>query len=161
MNESIYPIKSMRLRPHFAPQNESQSTELNRIQREWALTKSRIPGMASTRLGEKPLARNRRWTTIAPTTTVMKLVQMRKASLYLRAVLGENSKMKLQLILLFFHMNKLHPYMNKCKLSNANMLKKYAFTFSMSICNMGFSSYNSGAIYIYFLILGTSEVHCS
>jgi len=51
--------------------------------------------MASTWFGEKPLALKRRWITIATTTEVMKVVQMRKASLYLRAVLGWNSKMKL------------------------------------------------------------------
>jgi hypothetical protein len=60
-----------------------------------ALTKTRIPGIVSTWLGGKVLSRNRRWTTMAPTTMVMKVVQMRKASLYLRDVLGENSKIKL------------------------------------------------------------------
>lgn len=59
------------------------------------LTRRRIPGMASILLGEKPLARRRRCTTIAATTAVMKVVQRRNASLYLSAVLGENSNMKL------------------------------------------------------------------
>lgn len=51
--------------------------------------------MVSTWLGENPLDLNRRWMTMAPTTMVMKEVQIKKTSLYLRAVLGENSKMKL------------------------------------------------------------------
>jgi hypothetical protein len=55
-----------------------------------------MPGIVSTWLGRKmPVARKRRWTTMAPTTMVMKVVQMRKASLYLRDVVDENSKMKL------------------------------------------------------------------
>lgn len=61
---------------------------------------------------------------MAPTTMVIKEVQIKKTSLYLRAVLGENSKMKLQLILVPFHMKRLHPYRNTCKLSRANMLHK-------------------------------------
>lgn len=52
------------------------------------LTRKRTPGMASTWLGEKPLALNRRWIIKAATTEVIKVVLMRKASLYLRAVLG-------------------------------------------------------------------------
>lgn len=59
------------------------------------LTRTRIPGMASTWLGEKPLALKIRWTTIAPTTAVIKVVHTRKASRYLREELGENSNMKL------------------------------------------------------------------
>lgn len=58
------------------------------------LTRRKIPGMASTWL-EKPLALNIKCTTIAPTTAVMKVVHMRKASRYFRAVLGWNSNMKL------------------------------------------------------------------
>lgn len=51
------------------------------------LTRRKIPGMASTWL-EKPFALNIKCTTIAPTTAVMKVVHMRKASRYFRAVLG-------------------------------------------------------------------------
>lgn len=86
------------------------------------LTRSRTPGIASTWLGKKPLARRRRWTIMAPTTAVMKVVQMRKASRYLRAVPDENSNMKLWLILVLFHRNRLHPYMNRCKLNKVKTL---------------------------------------
>lgn len=62
-----------------------------------ALTNTRIPGIVSTNWlgGKTVVAHKKRWTTMAPTTMVMKVVQMRKASLYLRDVVGENSKMKL------------------------------------------------------------------
>ena len=87
--------------------------------------------MASTWRGETPLESKTRWITMAATTAVIRDVQIRKASLYLRAVECWNSKMKLQLILVLFHMNRLHPYMNKCKLSRANMLHIYKPLFSM------------------------------
>lgn len=51
--------------------------------------------MASTWVGEKPAALRRRWMTIAPMTEVMKEVHIRKASLCLSDVFGENSNMKL------------------------------------------------------------------
>jgi hypothetical protein len=86
------------------------------------LTRRRIPGMASTLPGKNPAALRRRCMTIAPTTAVMKTVHIRNASLCLSAVLGENSNMKLWLILVDFHMYKLHPYINKCRLNNANTL---------------------------------------
>lgn len=59
---------------------------------------------------------------MAPTTAVMKALLMRKASRCLRAVLGLKSNMKLWLILVLFHMNKLQPYKNMCRLISANML---------------------------------------
>lgn len=80
--------------------------------------------MASTWLGKKLLALNIRCKTMAPTTAVIKVVHIRKVSRYFKEVLGWNSNMKLQLILVLFHMNRLHPYMNKCKLSNAKTLHK-------------------------------------
>ena len=87
-----------------------------------------IPGMASTWPGEKPPALSSRCTTIAPNTVVMRVVHIRNASLCFSAVLGENSNMKLWLILVLFHMYRLHPYINKCRLSNANTLHKIVVT---------------------------------
>jgi hypothetical protein len=49
---------------------------------------------------------------------------MRKASLCVRAVLEEKSNMKLWLILVLFHMKRLHPYRKMCRLMSANMLQK-------------------------------------
>ena len=49
--------------------------------------------MASTCCGGKLADLKMRWMTMAPTTEVIKEVQMRKASLYFRAVFGENSNM--------------------------------------------------------------------
>jgi hypothetical protein len=49
---------------------------------------------------------------------------MRKASRCVRAVLEEKSKMKLWLILVPFHMERLHPYRKTCRLMSANMLQK-------------------------------------
>ena len=81
--------------------------------------------MASIWHSKKPLESKTRWITMAATTAVIRDVQIRKASLYLRAVECWNSKMKLQLILVLFHMNRFHTYMNKCKLRRANMLHMY------------------------------------
>lgn len=51
--------------------------------------------MASTRRCGYPLAPNKRWMTNAPTIIVMKVVHIRNASRYVRAVFGEDPKMKL------------------------------------------------------------------
>jgi len=49
---------------------------------------------------------------------------MRKASRCVRAVLEEKSNMKLWLILVLFHMKRLHPYRKTCRLMSANILQK-------------------------------------
>lgn len=72
-------------------------------------TKIRIPGSASKWREETWLYLRNRCATMAATTAVMKALLMRKASRCLRAVFGLKSNMKLWLILVFFHMNKLQP----------------------------------------------------
>lgn len=87
--------------------------------------------MASTWPGENPAVLRSRCITIAPNTAVMKVVLNKNASLCFKAVFGENSNMKLWLILVTFHMYRLHPYMNKCRLNNANTLHKIVVIISV------------------------------
>jgi hypothetical protein len=48
-------------------------------------------------------------------------------------VLGAKSKMKFWLILVLFHMNRLHPYRKQCRLMSANMLQKSKGTTTVSL----------------------------
>lgn len=66
--------------------------------------------------------RKKIWTTMAEITTVIRTAEIRKASLLFKAVFGENSKMKLWLILVSLHAYRLHPYRNMWRDSNENTL---------------------------------------
>lgn len=71
------------------------------------LTSRSAPGNASVYVAPAFL-RNRLMTSAATTVHMME-ADIRKASLCVRAVLEEKSKMKLWLILVLFHMKRLQP----------------------------------------------------